>query len=115
MLTMLVVKKTRAEATALKASHAAKERLRRQRREEQEENVRRKMETRQKGLSEGTPESQADARRDEMVYEEEDAGWDEEEEISDVDGDGSFDSEQEDSEEEHEQPPRKKTKFSMKR
>lgn len=115
-----VVKKSKAEAAALKASHAAKERLRKERREEQEENVRRKKETRQKGStvpSEGGSDGQADTSGDEEGYEEEDdAGWDAEEEISDVDDVGSFDSERESSEEEHERPPpRKKTKVLVKR
>jgi len=111
------VKKSKAQAAALKASHAAKERLRKQRREEQEENVQRKKEANQQGpkaASEEAPDGQADSGGDEEEYEEDDVGWDEEEDISDVNDDGSTDSEQE-SEEEFVQPPPKRTKVSVKR
>lgn len=113
----LVVKKSKAEVAALKMSHAAKERLRKQRREEQEENVRRKKEAKQKGpnaLPEEASDNRADGSEDEEEYGEDGVGWDEEDEISDVNDDSSTDSEQE-SEEELVQPPLKKTKVSVKR
>jgi len=111
------VKKTKAEAVALKVSHAVKERLRKQRREEQEENVRRKKEVQQKkstAPSEGAPDNQSDSSGGER-YDDDDDGWDEDDEISDVDdGDASTDADQEDEELER-PPPRKKTKVSVKR
>jgi len=101
------VKKTKAEASALKASHAEKEKLRKQRRAEQEENVRRKKEAKEKGPKED--DDQMDASGDEENYDEDDPGWDEEEEVSDINDDDSIDSEQE-SEDESEQPPPKRAK-----
>ncbi|KAN0075355.1 Brix domain containing protein [Tylopilus felleus] len=110
------VKKSKAEAAALKASHAAKEKLRKQRREEQEENVQRKKEAKHKGpkaVSEEAADGQMDVSGGEEEYEDDDAEWDEEDEISDVDDGGSTDSEEES--EESVQPPRKKSKNSVKR
>lgn len=113
--TTVSVKKTKAEASALKSSHAAKEKLRKQRRAEQEENVRRKKEAKEKGSKEEAPDEQMDVSGDEEDYEEDDPGWDEEEEISDVDDDDSVDSEQESEDEPEQPPPPKRAKVSVKR
>ncbi|KAH7889924.1 Brix domain-containing protein [Phlebopus sp. FC_14] len=113
-----LVKKSKAEAAALKASHAAKEKLRKERREEQEQNVRRKLAAKQKGSAtmhddELDGGSEVDDEGDDVDDDVEDGGWDENEEISDGDESGEVDSES-DSEEE-EQPPPKKMKMRIKR
>ncbi|KIJ60631.1 hypothetical protein HYDPIDRAFT_98375 [Hydnomerulius pinastri MD-312] len=109
------VKKSKAEAAALKASHAAKEKLRKQRREEQEQNVQRKKEANQKGSKSLADEDSDGAGESDDEGEVEDDAWDEEEEISDGDeSDAQVDSES-DSEEEAEQPPPKKAKMRIKR
>lgn len=107
------VKKTKAEVAAQKASHAAKEKLRKERREEQERNVQRK----NAALS-GKSDAGTTVGADEEEGEEE-SSWDEDEEISegevsgddeDVDdevGDGDEDEE----EDEDEVPPTKKAKL----
>ncbi|TFK67920.1 Brix-domain-containing protein [Pluteus cervinus] len=68
------VKKSKKETTAQQADHAAKEKLRKQRKEEQERNVQRKRE--QKTGDEGQDESEGDEEGGD------DGEWDEEEEVS---------------------------------
>ncbi|KAJ7197200.1 Brix domain-containing protein [Mycena pura] len=71
------VKKSKKEIANLKAAHAAKEKLRKERREEQERNVERKKASKSQG-------GEDEAEEDEDVTDADDeAGWDEEEEISD--------------------------------
>ncbi|KAF9228674.1 Brix-domain-containing protein [Gyrodon lividus] len=110
------VKKSKAEAAVLKASHAAKEKLRKQRREEQEENVQRKKEAKQK-LSEEHPDGLADDSDGggEGDEDEDEDAWDEEEEISDGDDANSELGLESDDEENIEQPPPKKAKIRVKR
>jgi len=121
------VKKTKAEAAAQKAEHAAKEKLRRQRREEQERNVQRKKAMTGEQGSEKDSEGEGDQDAGEVdepevsdggeEYEDEGA-WDEDEEFSggEMDGeqsDGSGD--ESDSEDEAPRPPPKKLKSGGKR
>lgn len=111
------VKKTRAEAAALRASHAERNKLREERRKEQEENVRRKKEAKgadkQKGS--GSIHDSADESDEEQV----DDDWDEEEEVSDGEHTGSENISESESDieesEEVDQPPRKKSKMRIKR
>lgn len=106
-----VVKRTRAENAAQKAEHAAKEKLRKQRREEQERNVRRK-----KLAEAGDGEDAADDLEDEDASGEleDDGEWDEDEEISEDEGEDeeASGSESSESEDEQKRPPPKKPKKS---
>jgi len=101
------VKKTKAEVAAQKASHAAKEKLRKERREEQERNVQRKN---------ATEAGKVNADTTVGADEEEDDGensWDEDEEISEGEVSGDDEDEVEDEDEhEHEEPPSKKAKLN---
>ncbi|KAI9446666.1 Brix-domain-containing protein [Lactarius indigo] len=102
------VKKTKVEVAAQKASHAAKEKLRKERREEQERNVQRKMALAGKGKASMTRETEEE--------EEEESSWDEDEEISEgeVSGDDDDDDDEEEEEEEEspqDEPPTKKAKL----
>ncbi|KAI0080610.1 Brix-domain-containing protein [Panus rudis PR-1116 ss-1] len=125
------VKKTKAEVAAQKAEHAAKEKLRQQRREEQERNVKRKQKEveakKGKGKATSADEDEDDkeegeAGEGEMDEEEASGGannfdgdddWDEEEEISEGEDHIESDSEVEDSDSDEEQkPPPKKSKKS---
>ena len=112
-----IVKKTRAEAAAQRASHAERNKLREQRRKEQEENVRRKKEAKEgvKQKGSGSIHDSADESDEEQVEDD----WDEEEEVSDGEHTGSENiSESESDIEESEevvQPPRKKSKMRIKR
>ncbi|KAL4065348.1 Brix domain-containing protein [Scleroderma citrinum] len=111
---VVIVKKTRAEAAALRTSHAERAKLREQRRQEQEENVRRKKEA--KGVatqkSSGSIHDSAD-ESDEPQTEDE---WNEEEEVSDGEGTGSEDDPESASEEsDADEPPRKISKTRIKR
>ena len=102
------VKKTKAEVAAQKASHAAKEKLRKERREEQERNVQRK----NAALS-GKGNVDATVGTDEEEGEgEEECSWDEDEEISEgeVSGDDEDEVDDEDGDED-EEPPTKKAKL----
>ncbi|KAI6043053.1 Brix domain-containing protein [Pisolithus marmoratus] len=97
------VKKSRAEAAALRASHTEKETLREKRRKEQEENVRRK-----KGKEAGKQKVSEDSDEEQSEGE-----WDEEEDISD----GEDVAEETDAESESdgfEEPPPKKSKTRIK-
>jgi len=79
------VKKSKKEIAAQKAEHAVKEKLRKQRREEQESNVRRKLEAKNTGVG-GNPEDESEGGEDVPEDDEEaydaDGGWDEDEDIS---------------------------------
>jgi ribosome biogenesis protein SSF1/2 len=108
------VKKTKAEVAAQKATHAAKDKLRKERREEQERNVQRK----NAALSEkGNASTAVGTDEVEGGEEEEENSWDEDEEISE--GEVSGDDEDEDDEvgdgdedeDEDEVPPTKKAKL----
>jgi len=112
------VKKTKSQAAAQKAEHAAKEKLRKQRREEQERNIKRKKE-----LAEGEGDgNEAEAEEDEGMEEEgepdedldEVGEWDDEEEIGEEEEDhsDSDESDVDDSDKEPERPPPKKLKKS---
>jgi len=127
------VKKSKAQAAAQKADHAAKEKLRAQRRQEQERNVQRKKDEQEQekkkkrgganngdeedGEGEGEGEGDGDEGEDDDEDGEEyedDGGWDEDEEISEgEDGEGEGedemqeDSDAEDSEIEKPPPPKK--------
>ncbi|TFK54815.1 Brix-domain-containing protein [Heliocybe sulcata] len=112
------VKKTKAEAAALKSAHAEKEKLRKQRRDEQERNVQRKKQGKGKGADEGGEEddegdgyvSDEEGEREEWNEDE----WDDEEEISEGEDEGS-DEEGSESEEEVQKPLQKKARFKQKR
>ncbi|KAG1749050.1 Brix domain-containing protein [Suillus paluster] len=108
------LKKSKAEAAALKASHVAKERLRKQRREEQESNVQRKKAEKEQGLRKNQEDS------DEEGNEEGQDEWDEEEEISEVGSDDEHSEapgsdEEESDDEPEERPPAKKVRIRGKR
>ncbi|KAF8275237.1 Brix domain-containing protein [Lactarius quietus] len=94
------VKKTKAEVAAQKASHAAKEKLRKERREEQERNVQRKNAT-----VAGKVNADTTVGTDEE--EEDENSWDEDEEISE--GEDEVEDEGED---EDEEPLSKKAKLN---
>jgi len=100
------VKKTKAEVAAQKASHAAKEKLRKERREEQERNVQRKNAT-----VAGKVNADTTVGTDEE--EEDENSWDEDEEISEGEVSGDDEDEVEDEgEDEDEEPPSKKAKLN---
>lgn len=131
------VKKTKAEIAALKAEHKAKEKLRKQRRDEQERNVQRKKEEAVKKT--GTAVNSEDGEVDEGYGDEEnkeedeesegpekeaqeyedDGEWDDEEDVSDEENDGSDSDgsaeESSESEDEALRPPPKKPKLLSKR
>ncbi|KAJ6500458.1 Brix domain-containing protein [Mycena sanguinolenta] len=118
------VKKSKKEVASLQAEHAAKEKLRKERRAEQERNVARKKAAKGKSAADDDDEGEDDEEEDgaegsEGEYDDE-ADWDAEEEISD----GEEDSEEEgpgdseDSEEEEAEsrpPPAKKVRIKGKR
>lgn len=107
------VKKSKAESAALKATHAAKEKLRKQRREEQERNVQKKKEAQGvKIADEGSEDEEAgsDSGREQ---EDGDADWDGEEEISE--GEESDNEGSEDDSEPETHPPLKKARVQGKR
>jgi len=102
------VKKSKAEVVALKASHAARAKLRKQRRDEQERNVEAKKAKRKEGDEEDV--------EDQDEYGDEGA-WDGEEEISEGEDSIEEESGDEESEEEPESRPlpTKRVKFGGKR
>ncbi|KAI1796018.1 Brix-domain-containing protein [Ganoderma leucocontextum] len=125
------VKKSKAETKAQKAEHAAKEKLRKERKEEQERNVARKRtdEDTKQGKGKGDDEdvegededvSDQDEEMSGMDDEQDEEGdgdegaWDEEEEISEVEESDDQDSENE-SDYEVQRPPPKKLKSKTKR
>ncbi|PSR71155.1 hypothetical protein PHLCEN_2v13001 [Hermanssonia centrifuga] len=109
------VKKSKTQVAAQKADHAAKEKLRKQRREEQERNVERKKNL-AKGAEGGDEEEGGDNEAKEMSADEEEdleeGAWDEEEEISEGEegSDDEDDEAEESSEDEIPRPPPKKLK-----
>ncbi|KAI0093937.1 Brix domain-containing protein [Irpex rosettiformis] len=117
------VKKTKAEAAAQKAEVAAKEKLRKERREEQERNVARKKKLTGKQSGEGEADEDEDEelsdqendKESEVEEEFEEGEWDDEEEVSedeDEDEDDTDDAANESSEDEEVQkPPPKKAKL----
>ncbi|KAJ8595593.1 Brix-domain-containing protein [Rhizopogon salebrosus TDB-379] len=113
------VKKSKAEVSALKASHAAKERLRKQRKAEQESNVQRKKAEKEQASRKDRHDS--DEEGSEVGPDEFDEGddeWDENEEISEVEGSDDEQSEEPGSEsdgEPEERPPLKKVRVRGKR
>ncbi|KAF9472778.1 Brix-domain-containing protein [Pholiota conissans] len=118
------VKKSKKEVLAQKAEHAAKAKLKKERREEQDRNVaRKKAENKSKGggddmdEDEGEGEGQEASEVEEGEDAEEDDGlgrWDENEDISDDHEEDEVASENEESSED-ERPPAKKAKFRSKR
>ena len=120
---MFAVKKTKAEVAAQKVWHATREKLRKERREEQDRNVQRKKalagKTKADTVGAADEEGTGDGDGDdddgssEAPSEEVDGGeasWDEEEEISEgeVSEDEDARSEDRSSEDEDDKPPRKK-------
>ncbi|KAI6036857.1 Brix domain-containing protein [Pisolithus microcarpus] len=76
---MVAVKKSRAEAAALRVSHAEKERLREKRKREQEENVRRKKENEAgRQQDSGLPREDSEHSAEEGDEEQSEGEWDEE-------------------------------------
>lgn len=132
ILTTGSVKKSKAEAKAQKADHAAKEKLRLQRRKEQEANVQRKkaaLEGDKKGKHAGEDEDDEDGENDEDMEADEEIASAGEEDLSGDDaddGEGAWDDEEmisegeddesgSESEEEAPRPPPKKLKTKSKR
>ncbi|KAI0818719.1 Brix domain-containing protein [Irpex lacteus] len=117
------VKKTKAEVAAQKADIAAKEKLRKARREEQERNVARKKKESGKAGDEDENEDEDEEMEEEDGEEQEEEGfeegeWDDEEEVSEGEGeeDSDEDAAAESSEDEEVQrPPPKKAKLKGKR
>jgi len=99
ILTQFPVKKSAKEVAELSVTHAAKERLRQERREEQERNVQRKkaLTTRAEGEDSGESENDLHSDQDEGV-------WDEDEEISEGEASEEGGSDTESSEEESRLP-----------
>ncbi|KAK7440212.1 rRNA-binding ribosome biosynthesis protein [Stygiomarasmius scandens] len=105
------VRKSKKEAAEQKAAHAAKEKLRKQRREEQERNVARKKAEKDKGKKVADEDEDEEMEEYESGEEFDDEGeWDEEEEISE----GEDSEAEESSEDEQEQPPRPTKKVRIK-
>ncbi|KAJ7273250.1 Brix domain-containing protein [Mycena rebaudengoi] len=100
------VKKTKKEVASLQAVHAAKEKLRKERKAEQERNVERKKAKAKGEGAEGDEDEEEDEDMEGGEEEEEDdeAGWDEDEEISegeedeDEDGEGAPESSEDEEE-----------------
>ncbi|KAH7926296.1 Brix-domain-containing protein [Leucogyrophana mollusca] len=109
------VKKTKQESAALKASHAAKEKLRKQRREEQERNVQRKKEAKN-SLAPGEDSENGETGPESGLEDDGgDSGWDEDEEISDGDESGGDESDDSEDDASEERPPVKKVRIHGKR
>ncbi|KAJ6547106.1 Brix domain-containing protein [Mycena capillaripes] len=113
------VKKTKKEAASQQAAHAAKEKLRKERRAEQERNVERK---KAKGKANGEEDEDEDGEDEDEDMEdhdgegEDEADWDAEEEISEGEDTEEEEAESgEESEEEEQQPPAKKARIRGKR
>ncbi|TFK25080.1 rRNA binding protein [Coprinopsis marcescibilis] len=106
------VKKSKKEVADQKAVIAEKERLRKQRREEQERNVARKKKTKG-GKADAESGDEASTNGDDEADEEDfDAGeWDEEEEISEGEESGDEENLSENESSEDEKPPAKKARF----
>ncbi|CCM02921.1 uncharacterized protein FIBRA_05035 [Fibroporia radiculosa] len=110
------VKKTKAEVTAQKAEHAAKEKLRKQRKEDQERNVQRKKQLAGMGDSHSDSKNEdGDANRpDDEEYEDEGV-WDDEEYGDDESDDDEGASDGGESSGEEVRPPPKKSRVRGKR
>ncbi|SJL04517.1 related to SSF1-Nucleolar protein involved in the assembly of the large ribosomal subunit [Armillaria ostoyae] len=106
------VKKSKKEVANLKEAHAAKEKLRKERREEQERNVARK-----KAKTGGVEKDGEDEEDDEDGGEDEDdeGHWDDEEEISEGEESEQEEAEESSEDEQEPKPPKKKVKFRSKR
>ncbi|KAJ7349256.1 Brix domain-containing protein [Mycena albidolilacea] len=115
------VKKSKKEVAGLQAAHAAKEKLRKERRAEQERNVERKKAAKGKSTGGDNEDEEDEGEDEEMVSEggedEDEPDWDAEEEISE--GEDSEEEEPQDSsdseEEEQRRPPAKKVRIKGKR
>jgi len=109
LITRLTVKKSKKEVFAQKAEHAARTKLKKERREEQERNVQRKLTKEKKEEEEESGEEEHGEGWDGI------GKWDDDEEISD--GEDSDDPVESDSDEEssEEQPPTKRVKHREKR
>jgi ribosome biogenesis protein SSF1/2 len=90
-LNIITVKKSNTEIAKLKAEHAAKEKLRKDRREEQERNVQRKRELKD-GQDEHDKTTDDNAEED-QGYLEDDGMWDEDEDVTDGEEESSEDKE----------------------
>lgn len=108
-----LVKKSKKEATELAMTHAAKERLRKERREEQERNVQRKKALNVKEEDEGTDGSENEDQ-DPGQDDEDEGAWNEDEEISEGEASEEDGSDVESSEEEG-KPPAKRPRVKGKR
>ncbi|KAJ3574570.1 hypothetical protein NP233_g1684 [Leucocoprinus birnbaumii] len=106
------VKKTKKEAAEQAAAHAAKEKLRKERRAEQERNVQRKKALKTKGQDGYAGESEGDEAESEAEYED-DGKWDEDEEISE--GEASEEGSDPDSSEDEDRPPAKRLRIKGRR
>jgi len=119
------VKKSKKEVASMQAAHAAKEKLRKERKAEQERNVERKKAAKgkSKGGEDGDEDEEDEDQDEEMgsedgENEDEDEGdWDAEEEISEGEDSEEEPEDSEDSEEEEERrpPPAKKVRIKGKR
>ncbi|KAF8184931.1 Brix domain-containing protein [Mycena galopus ATCC 62051] len=119
------VKKSKKEVASLQAAHAAKEKLRKERRAEQERNVERKKAA--KGKSNGAEDDDEDEDEVEEAEDqdeemgsgdeenEDEPNWDAEEEISEGEDSEEDPEDSEESEEEESRPPPKKVRIKGKR
>ncbi|KAJ7470317.1 Brix domain-containing protein [Mycena latifolia] len=112
------VKKTKKEVASLQAAHAAKEKLRKERRAEQERNVERKKGKAKSNGGEEEEEEEEDEDMDLPEGEDDDEGeWDAEEEISEGedDDDGDVNAPESSEDEEEQRRPAKKVRIRGKR
>ncbi|KAJ7168166.1 Brix domain-containing protein [Mycena crocata] len=122
LLMHVSVKKTKKEVATMQAAHAAKEKLRKERRAEQERNVERKKAAKGKP-NDGEEEDDEEEGDEDVEMEGEDEGddepeWDAEEEISDGEDEEADDAsapESSDSDEEEQKRPAKKVRIRGKR
>ncbi|KAJ7261374.1 Brix domain-containing protein [Mycena haematopus] len=115
------VKKSKKEVATLQAAHAAKEKLRKERKAEQERNVERKKAVKAKSTGEEDDEDEEGEDLDEDMgsedeEDEDEADWDAEEEISEgEDSEEDPEDSEESEEEESRPPPAKKVRIKGKR
>ncbi|KAG6817082.1 hypothetical protein H0H87_012850 [Tephrocybe sp. NHM501043] len=117
------VKKTKKEVAAQKAEHAAKAKLKKERREEQERNVQRKkalakadgkkVEDEDEAANDVVDEEGEELDQDEGNFDHDDGKWDDDEEISE--GENSDDTGESSADEEEVKRPAKKTRIKGKR
>ncbi|KAF9458636.1 Brix domain-containing protein [Collybia nuda] len=107
------VKKSKKEVAALKADHAAKEKLRQERREEQDKNVQRKL-TKTKKHSKGSA-SEEDEGMSEKELQDVEGDWDDEEEISEGEVSEAEEDRESSGDEEEEKRPAKKVRMRSQR